>query len=311
MHLKQKIVLLVVLVVALIAAGCQDTSAKSEDIVAKVGDQEITKSEYDKNLALYKNEYEGMYDENIWSLDYDGKTFLQAFQEQILDKIVNDVAIANYLQKNDVKIDETKVDERYTQYMEAMEKQSDLKDLFEENDIDEGFIRNKIKTDIYMEEFYNVVIEEMDLSNEKLKEYYDEHYEEYKNNLAKASHILVKTEEEANDILNKIKSGENFEELAKEYSEDPGTAANGGNLGPFSKGMMVPEFEEAAFDLKPGEISEPVKTQYGYHIIKAFEVTFEDVKEDTKNLLINERYLTKLEEIKKDMAIEKFEETIK
>ncbi len=83
----------------------------------------------------------------------------------------------------------------------------------------------------------------------------------------RASHILVPTEDKANWIYKEIKNGKSFEKLAKEYSDCP-SKANGGDLGYFGKGQMVGEFEKVAFSLKEGEISKPVKTQFGYHIIK-------------------------------------------
>lgn len=101
------------------------------------------------------------------------------------------------------------------------------------------------------------------------RSYYETHKEEFTaNNQVRASHILVKTEEEANSILSEIKKGADFAKLAQSRSLDKGSAKNGGDLGYFSKGQMVPEFENAAFKLKVGEVSKPVKTQYGYHIIK-------------------------------------------
>jgi peptidyl-prolyl cis-trans isomerase C len=84
----------------------------------------------------------------------------------------------------------------------------------------------------------------------------------------RARHILVPTEEEAKQILAELKKGANFEELAKTKSKDPGAAAQGGDLGYFTKEQMVPEFSEAAFKLEKGQISEPVKSQFGWHIIK-------------------------------------------
>ncbi len=83
-----------------------------------------------------------------------------------------------------------------------------------------------------------------------------------------ARHILVDTEAEAKTILNFLKAGGDFATFAKTSSKDTGSGANGGDLGWFGKGQMIPEFEAAAFSLKVGEISEPIKTQYGYHIIQ-------------------------------------------
>ena len=87
-------------------------------------------------------------------------------------------------------------------------------------------------------------------------------------NKIKCTHILVQKQSEAIAILDRIKKGEKFGKLAKELSSDTGSAKRDGNLGFFGRGKMVKEFETAAFNLQVGQISEPIKTQYGYHIIK-------------------------------------------
>jgi len=83
----------------------------------------------------------------------------------------------------------------------------------------------------------------------------------------RASHILVKTENEANELLEKINGGANFDDLAAQFSLCPSGAA-GGDLGFFPKGVMVKEFEDAAFSMEKGEVSKPVQTQFGWHLIK-------------------------------------------
>ena len=87
-------------------------------------------------------------------------------------------------------------------------------------------------------------------------------------NKIKCAHILVQKQSEAIAILDRIKKGEKFGKLARELSSDTGSAKRDGNLGFFGRGKMVKEFETAAFNLQIGQISEPIKTQYGYHIIK-------------------------------------------
>ena len=87
-------------------------------------------------------------------------------------------------------------------------------------------------------------------------------------NKIKCSHILVEKHSEAISLLERIQKGEKFGKLAKEFSLDSGSAKKDGNLGYFGRGKMVKEFEKSAFNLQTGQISEPVKTQYGYHIIK-------------------------------------------
>lgn len=83
----------------------------------------------------------------------------------------------------------------------------------------------------------------------------------------RASHILVATEEEANNLRNEIINGKNFADVAAEYSKCP-SGANGGDLGYFGRGMMVKPFEDAAFELEVGELSQPVQTQFGWHLIE-------------------------------------------
>ena len=89
-------------------------------------------------------------------------------------------------------------------------------------------------------------------------------------NKIKCSHILVQKQGEALEIVERLKKGEKFGKLAKELSIDSGSAKKDGNLGYFTKGMMVKPFEEAAFKLQIGEMSEPVKSEFGYHIIKRY-----------------------------------------
>ena len=108
---------------------------------------------------------------------------------------------------------------------------------------------------------------------------------------ARARHILVPTEKEAKDVKKKLDEGKSFEDVAKEYSKDPGSAQQGGDLGYFTKGKMVKEFADAAFALKKGEVSDPVKSAFGWHIIKLEDIrkvsapTFNEVKENLRSKL--------------------------
>lgn len=127
----------------------------------------------------------------------------------------------------------------------------------------------------------------------------------------KASHILVKTEDEAKAILEALGKGGDFAKLAGEKSQDPGSKDQGGDLGFFGKGQMVPEFEAAAFELKPGETTKTaIKTQFGYHIIKVVEKrkqpvpAFADVKDQVRELVAGEKFRATLEALKKAAKVE-------
>jgi peptidyl-prolyl cis-trans isomerase C len=106
-------------------------------------------------------------------------------------------------------------------------------------------------------------------SDEAMRKVYDEAKSQMKTEEeVRARHILVETEEEANKLLAEIKGGADFAELAKQKSKDPSAAAGGGDLGYFGKEQMVPEFADVAFKMSPGQLSNPVKSQFGWHLIK-------------------------------------------
>lgn len=133
---------------------------------------------------------------------------------------------------------------------------------------------------------YNKAEDQVHITDADLRDYYDQHRDQYRSpEQVKVSHILIKTplpgpdgkvdekgvaeaQQRAEDLLKQVKSGANFEELAKKYSEDSGSAKNGGSLGWVGRGQTVPEFEKVAFSLPKGQISGVVKSSYGFHIIR-------------------------------------------
>ena len=161
--------------------------------------------------------------------------------------------------------------------------------------------------------------QDIEITEDEVKAYYEENKANYdQSEQVEVSHILVEDEDKANELLKKIKDGEDFAKLAKENSTDTASAENGGELGYISEGEMVEEFEKAAFALEVDEVSDVVKSEYGYHIIKATghkeakESTYEESKEDAKEAALSEKisseYSTWLEDLKKDYKIKnKFE----
>ena len=138
------------------------------------------------------------------------------------------------------------------------------------------------------------VTPESQVTEEEVKKAYEENKPMLSTETVKVSHILVKTEAEAEAIEAELKAGKSFEELAKTKSEDTGSAEKGGALGPLSRGQTEPEFEAAAFALKDGEVSEVVKTQYGYHILKGgpHETTvqpYDEVKDRLREMLAKQK----------------------
>jgi peptidyl-prolyl cis-trans isomerase C len=158
------------------------------------------------------------------------------------------------------------------------------------------------------------------VTEQDVREYYEKHKGELSSSQIKASHVLVRTEEEAKTIHERLKKGEDFAGIAKKSSIDPGSAKNGGDLGYFTSGQMLPEFEAAAAKLKPGEISDPVKTKFGYHIIKVTDrkqgkpVEFEKIKNVLFQRLSAEKqkavFDSYIEDLKKSYKVEVNKEAV-
>lgn len=154
----------------------------------------------------------------------------------------------------------------------------------------------------------NKVLSEVTVTDEEVDKYYEANKDQFRTDeTVAAKHILVDSIETAEEVKEKITSGMSFEEAAETYSSCP-SKAKGGDLGTFSRGQMVPEFEKAAFELEVGKVSEAVETQFGYHLIKVEKKNgaqirpFSEVKNVIKDNLIQERqkfkYMQMTEELK-------------
>ncbi|MDG5786403.1 peptidylprolyl isomerase [Evansella sp. AB-P1] len=157
-------------------------------------------------------------------------------------------------------------------------------------------LRNRVMIQLVLE---GLVGQGGEISDEDIQAEYDRGEE------VEARHIVVSDEETALDLIDQIEAGEDFAELAQEHSIDPGSAQEGGDLGFFKRGTMLVPFEEAAFHLEIGEISGPVRTQYGYHVIEVtdrnpFDEDFEDVEEQLRGTLQN-RLVNQMSERQRDL----------
>jgi peptidyl-prolyl cis-trans isomerase C len=161
---------------------------------------------------------------------------------------------------------------------------------------------------------FNKLITGVTAEEEELKNYFAENKHLFNQpEMVKASHILVADEDRAKEILDELNGGMNFEDAAKSYSSCPSSEV-GGALGEFGRGQMVPEFEEAAFSMELGEISAPVKTQFGYHIIRLDEKnepkdsSFEESREEVEKQVIlrkqETRYMEKINSLKEVYKVE-------
>jgi len=190
--------------------------------------------------------------------------------------------------------------------------QEQISEYFDKNK--SNFIEGrKVQVD-FVELSLDNIEQQIDPDNETLQKLYKENEELYTNpEQRRAQHILLEEVSNASSILKEIKQGGDFSELARIHSKDIATGENGGDLGLFERELMVPEFDEAVFDMNVGDISEVVKTDYGYHIIKLNEIqpatlqSFEEVEEQLlvlhkKN--VNQKALYELQEELSNLAYE-------
>ncbi len=167
----------------------------------------------------------------------------------------------------------------------------------------------KIKDEMLANFAIEKAISGVKITEDEVKKFFDEHKNEFvKGESVDASHILVDSEEKANEILAAINGGDiSFEDAARKHSSCP-SSESGGLLGEFIRGQMVPEFDKAVFEMNAGEISGPVKTQFGYHLIKlnkkneAAEYSFEEIKDQLSQKVLSDKqqaaYASKLNQLK-------------
>lgn len=260
----------------LIFAGCSSKGG----VIAKVGGDKITLEAFEERVQSAPVAY---------------RQYLTtpAGQKQFLDIIVREKLVLEAARKQGIN-----KDKEYKDLMSKFkEEQKRMADEYKDNLLAELFIRKMHGKKISP-------------SDEEVKKYYNDHEKEFKNPVSvTARHILLTDKEEAKKVLQRVKKGENFSKLAKEVSQDPVSAVKGGEIGPFTKGDLVPEFEDAVFKLKTGQISDIVETQFGFHIIKKLSArnlksrSFEDSKEEIKRIVEKVKFDSWLEKMKEEYGV--------
>lgn len=314
---------IMVLTISVLMIGCSNVLNKNE-IVANVSGNDITLEYFEKTLNLQKQAIESTYGEDIWDKEVEkGKKFKDGFKETVINQITTMDTIYEEAKKEKILPTEDEINERFELVKKSIDSNEQYKKDLEENGIDDEFIKNQQAKDLAIEKYKEKFYEDVKVSDEEAKSYYDDNKDEFYIEQVKASHILIPTQDEsgkpfseeqikeankkAQDILQKVKSGGNFEQLAKENSSCS-SSENGGDLGYFGKGQMVEEFEKVAFSLDKGEISEVVETNYGYHIIKLTDKkgeqrVFEEVRDYIKMQIKNEKFDENIEKISKKANI--------
>lgn len=218
------------------------------------------------------------------------KAFHKALEKQsgrqLLAKMLRDELIKQGAQKYDIKVTDEEVAAELDEIKEQFGSDASLQQALTQYGMTLDSLRDQIRTSLLLDA---IATRDVAVSEDELKEYYEEHKDDFKElEQVKARHILVEDETAARDIEKELAEGADFAELAKAKSEDPGSKDKGGDLGYFGRGVMDPAFEKAAFSLKIGETSAPVKSSFGYHIIRVEDKkpektpAFEEVRKDVE-----------------------------
>ncbi|OHW61762.1 foldase protein PrsA precursor [Andreesenia angusta] len=311
------------IMVSTVLVGSMFLTACSEgELAAKVNGEGVTMAEYNQVFEMVKSPYVSQYGEESLSQEMgEGMTLEKMLSEQVMDNLIFNEVLVQDAEKRDIKVSKDELEKSLKEFKEQYGGEEGYKKFLEENKIEQKDFEKMLEENLMLESHAEQVKKEMKVSEAEVKDYYEQN-KDYLSQV-KASHILIgaeakegateeeiaKVEEEAKakatEISEAIKSGKKFEDYV-DQSTEPGAAERKGDLGYFGKGQMVPEFEEAAFSMKVGEISEPVKTQYGYHIIKLVDKkdTIESLKSDIENAIKDQKYNEYANELKEKAKIE-------
>ncbi len=303
-----RLVLLLCALASIALAGCGGSSKDvPADAVAVVDGEEIARSDYEALIAQAKKSYQNQ------KRDFPaaGSQEFQTLRNQAVQFLVQREQFEQKAADLDVEVTEKQVDAR----LEQIQKQyfggdkAKFEKQLKEQGITETQVRNDIRSQIISEKIFEQVTGEVKVTDEQIAAYYEKNKAQYSQPESReVRHILVKTKKQADELYAQLQGGADFAALAKKFSEDTGSKANGGKL-TISRGQTVAPFDRTAFALAKNAISKPVKTEFGYHIIqplgptKAAKVTpLAEVKTSIKQ---------QLEQTKKNEAMTKWVDDLK
>jgi foldase protein PrsA len=301
----QKSRLFIALAMLLLVGACSKAPAPAVDkTIVEINGDGISENQYNKMVKFRTVLYEA---QNGVKLDPNkDAVVLQSFKDAAFEQLVNDTIITQETNKRGITVDEKAVDSDLEQMKQEITLEN-YKNMLASTGLTEGDIRAMAQTQILVQKFYESIGQ---VNDDEVKNFYEDHKSELKQSI-EISHILVKTETEANQVLDQLNSGQDFKQLAAKYSIDPGSKDQGGYLQAANiLTNWVPEFKAAALKLKPGDISpQPIKSIYGFHIIKAGNIIpvdkagYSDLEFQIKECLQIQKISDVVENLKKQAVI--------
>ena len=293
MRLLRLIPLIALVLVVVLAAGCGGSGKKSvpSDSVAVVGKDDITKSQF----ALLMDGTKRAYVARKTPFPKPGTSQYKALQDQTMKYLVQQSELEQKAKSLGITVTDKDVQARIKQIKQQYfgGSESKYQDQLKKQGLTEALLAINLHGQILSEKLYNKVTANVKVTDADIQKYYESHKSTYAQAASRdVRHILVNNKKLADTIESQLKGGGDFAKLAKKYSKDPGSAAQGGKL-TITKGQTVAPFDKVAFALKTNELSAPVHTTYGWHIIQALsavkaakQTPLKDVKESIRSQLL-------------------------
>ena len=309
-HLR--ILLLILVALAVVAAGCGGEDEEvPRDAVAVIDGSEVAKSEFDALISQAQSSYKAQKRE----FPKAGTPEYNTLKNQAVQFLVQRTMFELQAEELDVEVTDQQVNARLAQIKKQYfgGDQKKYEEQLKQQGLTDVQVRRDIRAQLVQEAIFKKVTEDIKVTDKEISDYYAKNKDQYGTPESRdIRHILVPTKKQADDLYAQIKGGADFAALAKKFSKDPGSAAQGGKM-TIAKGQTVATFDQTAFLLGKNVLSRPVKTQYGYHIIEplsaikpAKTTPLKDVKESIRQQLLqtkrNETMTKWVEETKSDYA---------
>lgn len=298
------------LVLALGASGCSNAG-----LIAKVNGEGIKREDFDREIERYRTQYPTMFQNQDSEF---------RFRRTLLDQMVDAVLLRQAAKREGVSVGDEDVDKQIENLKRGFADQAAFESALEKSGYTVDQFREFTRDQLTSQQLIGKVASGIEVSDDEVKAQYDGNKEKYvrqAHEMYHASHILFdsKDEKTAREVRDRIVDGEDFGKLAKEYSKDTVSAARGGDLG-WASTPYVQEFQTVAEKLPVGEISQLVKSTFGWHIIKILErksdkqKSFDEVKEQIRQILFQQKqaqaYQNYLQKLRADAKIEVFDDEL-
>ena len=329
--IKKIIATVAILTIAVSAMGCKmiekTPEAVQKTVLATVGDEKITKGDLDKEMGKYAAQLKQQFGDDYATNDK-VKDQILAQKKKLLDNLVTGKILVKKATDLNLKpsddVINKQIDDQINQYKAQYPEEGQWESVLEQNSLTEDQLKESLKTQIITSAVQDDMVKDLAVTDDEIQTYYDANKDSKYSVGAGATvaHILVADEETAKSLKAKLDAGADFATLAKENSTDPGSKDKGGSLGfvPYNSTQLVPEFVAGFKDLKEGEVSQPVKSQFGYHIIKATglkqaEVTpLDKVKDEIKAAVLQQKqsdtFTNKIAGWKTELKVKTYEDKI-